>query len=779
MKYNFIIMKLKFYEKGKVSIKPLTVRKTLIKSITNNSELPIQSNNINNPKTKITINKTLLWKDQDRSKTERNSLPLASKIKQEIKKQKKDDYTKIVSSIKRNMEFSNSKIPQIKLQNYGIKKLNINSMTISPKGLNDKINNERYHTINNISPVTQTSSQMSHSPGNDNRNNYRFLLHQVSKNLTRTFSKLYEANNRSFSSPSNNNNGNLIKNGSEIFSNKKELCKLGFNINNRGNSMLKCNSNSNLNLKNKIYENQINTPFFKNSPKSEYNTISTENNINIKNKNIQIYSHKRALSSYNQNIKNNQNINKRTLTEGNENSFFEKNQLDFIIEYLFILENKLKDVLCKLNVYQPCYNECFEWINFYFNSNVYNYLIRQCKDSNNRKLMTYAIKIELLCYCLCYNVSYDRNLNKVVILLKSIFEQIHFNFLVLVRFLLHKSKMTYENYVWYEKLYNIVKNELSMNLTKDDLDEHHIMQIIHHNVKTIGNYFKIIIDNLYSETYHPNIKQYKFPFTLNNIIDKEKNKNEIISSFFFDAYNFTDNYTIEDIDRFFNLFLYRVTDPNASYILSYRVKFPEEGSPIFISNNQNVLNQRPLFFLPKMNTKLYKFTLVLDLDETLVFIKQENNNNRVLILRPYLFEFLERMKYLYELILFSFGTPEYVDPIVNILEKNTKYFEYRLYRQHAYLYGDDYVKDLNKLGRDLKKVVIVDNLPQAFKLQKSNGICIKAFYGDSIGDRNTLKVLSEVLERIRYDAEETNDIRDSIKKENHTIITRITSNVDY
>ena len=180
-----------------------------------------------------------------------------------------------------------------------------------------------------------------------------------------------------------------------------------------------------------------------------------------------------------------------------------------------------------------------------------------------------------------------------------------------------------------------------------------------------------------------------------------------------------------------------------------------------------------------MNTRLYKFTLVLDLDETLVFIKKDNNNNRVLILRPYLFEFLEKMKYLYELVLFSFGTPEYVDPILNIIEKNTKYFEYKLYRQHASLNGDDYVKDLNKLGRDLKKVVIIDNLPQAFKLQKSNGICIKPFYGDSIGDRNTLKFLSEVLERIRYDAEETNDIRESIKKESHFIITRITSNVDY
>ena len=58
--------------------------------------------------------------------------------------------------------------------------------------------------------------------------------------------------------------------------------------------------------------------------------------------------------------------------------------------------------------------------------------------------------------------------------------------------------MTYENYIWYEKLYNTVKNELSMNLTKNDLDEHHILQIINHNLKIITNYFKLIIDNTYA-----------------------------------------------------------------------------------------------------------------------------------------------------------------------------------------------------------------------------------------------------------------------------------------
>jgi TFIIF-interacting CTD phosphatase-like protein len=50
------------------------------------------------------------------------------------------------------------------------------------------------------------------------------------------------------------------------------------------------------------------------------------------------------------------------------------------------------------------------------------------------------------------------------------------------------------------------------------------------------------------------------------------------------------------------------------------------------------------------------------------------------------------MKLLYELILFSFGTPEYVDPILNILEKKEKYFEYSIYRHHATLNGVDYVK---------------------------------------------------------------------------------------
>ena len=70
-------------------------------------------------------------------------------------------------------------------------------------------------------------------------------------------------------------------------------------------------------------------------------------------------------------------------------------------------------------------------------------------------------------------------------------------------------------------------------------------------------------------------------------------------------------------------------------------------------------------------------------------------------------------------------------------------------------------------------IINIDNL--SFKLQRSNGIWIKSFYGDDI--RNTLKILSVILEKIRFDAEETNDIRDSLRKEQHLIINKITSNL--
>ena len=58
----------------------------------------------------------------------------------------------------------------------------------------------------------------------------------------------------------------------------------------------------------------------------------------------------------------------------------------------------------------------------------------------------------------------------------------------------------------------------------------------------------------------------------------------------------------------------------------------------------------------------------------------------------------------------------------------------RLYRQHIVKIGNTCIKDLTKLGRDLKKVIIVDNCRDNFSMQPKNGINIIDFEGNDKDD---------------------------------------------
>ena len=64
------------------------------------------------------------------------------------------------------------------------------------------------------------------------------------------------------------------------------------------------------------------------------------------------------------------------------------------------------------------------------------------------------------------------------------------------------------------------------------------------------------------------------------------------------------------------------------------------------------------------------------------------------------------------------------------IDPERKLIQYRLYRQHASFTNGVYIKDLSKLGRDLKKVIIVDNVKENFTLQRENGIFIKTWIND-------------------------------------------------
>ena len=136
-------------------------------------------------------------------------------------------------------------------------------------------------------------------------------------------------------------------------------------------------------------------------------------------------------------------------------------------------------------------------------------------------------------------------------------------------------------------------------------------------------------------------------------------------------------------------------------------------------------------YLGKKNPK-YKYTLILDLDETIVhYIKYKKSE--YIQVRPFLDEFIKELSNLYEIIIFTASYQHYADLAINGIDPEKK-IKYRLYRQHITKIGNTFIKDLSKLGRDLKKVIIVDNCCDNYSLQPKNGINVIDFTGNKDDD---------------------------------------------
>jgi len=149
--------------------------------------------------------------------------------------------------------------------------------------------------------------------------------------------------------------------------------------------------------------------------------------------------------------------------------------------------------------------------------------------------------------------------------------------------------------------------------------------------------------------------------------------------------------------------------------------------------------------LPELKAEeMHKKCLVIDLDETLVHSSFKPINNADFIVpveidgtihqvyvlkRPYVDEFLMKVGELYECVLFTASLAKYADPVTDLLDK-WEVFSSRLFRESCVFHRGNYVKDLGRLGRELSKIIIVDNSPASYIFHPENAVPVVSWFDD-------------------------------------------------
>ena len=66
---------------------------------------------------------------------------------------------------------------------------------------------------------------------------------------------------------------------------------------------------------------------------------------------------------------------------------------------------------------------------------------------------------------------------------------------------------------------------------------------------------------------------------------------------------------------------------------------------------------------------------------------------------------------------------QYADPVADLLDK-WDVFSSRLFRESCVFHRGNYVKDLSRCGRELTKILIVDNSPASYIFHPENAVSL-------------------------------------------------------
>ena len=448
--------------------------------------------------------------------------------------------------------------------------------------------------------------------------------------------------------------------------------------------------------------------------------------------------------------------NKKNINERND----EEKDKDFIFNLndLFIFEDRINDIVSAFNKTNNIYdieasNECNEFIHFYSKSSLIGIFSTFFRE-NNKLIIESSVNLSLFFISIIYNLSTNNFLfNDLISIINNILSYLKINFALYIKKiqLYYGENIIKKNYIYFQPFNTFLNNEKIKDIDGED----DITYKIYQNCRLMTNEIKIIMK--YYQKIDKSCYNYFIKIFNNISIQKE---NDLINSFFTsvniklnNSYNLitvnksNNNITNDNLeDNYQNKLIKNKANINLGHFSPYNkdkllIKTPDKiylKSPmkaIKCETKNSIKIDIPYIKSPTDR----KYTLILDLNKTLAFYNDGN-----ISLRNGLFSFLSMIKPYYELISFSCEPNDITDKIIKEIESNKKYFDYNFTREHSILYENTLVKDISLIGREISKIIIVDDDENCFRLNKENGIKIGAFTGNNKND-NTLFELKKIL----------------------------------
>ena len=189
------------------------------------------------------------------------------------------------------------------------------------------------------------------------------------------------------------------------------------------------------------------------------------------------------------------------------------------------------------------------------------------------------------------------------------------------------------------------------------------------------------------------------------------------------------------------------------------------------TNTNNALYNKLITpILPPIDKNKYKYSIAIELDETLVHYCEEDDNYYAKV-RFGSENFLKEISNFFEIIVVSTSGKEYSNIIIDNINKGDKC--YVIHR----LYTENYIEGINlsKINRDFKNIIFVCHEYNFLNAPKENIILLKEFNGEE-DDREIIKLHNELKLLMNNDKrnEDNFDIRIFVPK----IMERIRLNID-